>query len=455
MHIAPKHLVKRQAADTLPAAPSADGIGAEITASAGAAATSAPLLVTNGAGAVIATDSVPLIFGSGGAITVTSSTPVTSTTSSAPSTSAAASVSTSGSTSISTGTVVGICVGVFAGLAILILIVLWYLKRSAPKPRQRGVRGPTSPSTARNATGEDERRRSRMEPWSRLGDDEDRWEGMGGQNTEKNVDKSAESDKFSMFHKTPSMRTVSDEKGTPSEGHDNFDMSTMPNFAKYHPELAEEFAKAPERPFMGRVDGAPAISWDGETVGDDSFLSLRSVRMSDSGVLPTTVMARQTPPATTSTLHRWESAEVLTMDIADAPEVHDEIQKSDRDENPFADEVQRRKSVANPFFNAQATTTHNPFADANSVRSPRSRRSSVKTRSVSSNSDADTIRPAPNNHAIQSLIAALSIPDNSSAGDRNASSRASMQPSINSELYTPASETMNSFPMPPPTPKAV
>lgn len=436
MHIARNHHVKRQSSDDPLSVASAAGIGSATTAAATPViATGSLLLASQSVEAVSA--SFNLIATASGAITV-SSTPSAAISPSPSSSAVAAGAASSGSSSISMGTVIGICVGAFAGLAVLVLFVVWILKRTAPTSSRRAQGGPSA-SSPHNARGEDDRRRSRLEPWSKLGDDDDRWDGMHHA-AEKAGDHSVESDKFSMFHKTPSMRSASDEKG-----HNDFDMSTMPNFATYHPDLAEEFAKAPERPFMGRIDGAPVISWDGETVGDDSFLSMRSVRMSDTAVVatsPTTVMARQTPQATSSALHRWESAEVLTMDITDTPAPQD-----DESKNPFADEVEHRKSAANPFFNAQPGVTHNPFSDTYTVKG-RNRRSSVKSRSISTTSDG-------HEQAMQSLIAALDIPETlSPTPERDMASRVSMQPSINSELLTADNETMSAFPMPP-SPKAV
>ncbi|KAA1467575.1 hypothetical protein DENSPDRAFT_253819 [Dentipellis sp. KUC8613] len=441
MHITPPHLAKRQQ----PAAPSAAGIGGQSAAILSAAPTGS-LLLSEGDAAAPTSVFQPLVSNG---VTVTT-TPVSPTTSSAsPTSTPDADSSHDSGSSISTGAAVGISVGVAAFLACLILFVRWTLKRTTPKrgvARSRNAPSPSSPS--RSAPGS---KGSKPEPWTKLGDDDDRWEGMEKPASaralpeEKDItEKTSENEDLRMFNKTPSLRSVSEEKALTSEGGHNFDMSTMPNFAKYHPELAEEFAKAPERPFATRADGSPVVSWDGETA-HDSFLSLSSVRASATDTMsPTAVMARQTPQATASVLHHWESAEVLTMDdnkVEDSPE-----------QNPFADEVENRKSAANPFFNAQSAMpvsrgNNNPFSDNHSVRT---RRSSIKTARRSDVSEVSTIR---GNGAIQSLIAALDAPDVPDNKKRD-TIRSSIQASIESGYLTAEGESVSNFPMPP-TPKAV
>ena len=67
--------------------------------------------------------------------------------------------------------------------------------------------------------------------------------------------------------------------------------------SKYHPHLAEELAlQSPDKPFAHRQDSG--MSWDSGTSGDDHVTS----------------MAKVTPPTMSTQLHRWESAEVLSVD---------------------------------------------------------------------------------------------------------------------------------------------
>ncbi|KAI0045875.1 hypothetical protein FA95DRAFT_84491 [Auriscalpium vulgare] len=456
MHIKYPHLAKRQAPTD--ALPSANGLGTAVTA-ASLGDTHSTLLL-GGTDTVEPSVSVPLVAGEP-TITTTlppTSTPTTSSTdTSIPSVTSEAS-SSSRSSSISTGAVIGIAVGVFAVLLIIIMGVYRYIKHSTPRTREiRSRNGPSSPSSARNANGDADRRRSRAEAWNKLGD-EDQWEGKDGR---KGGDGqlAAGADKFAMFEKDPSLRS---NKALTSEGHGDFDPSTMPDFTKYTPGLASEFAQPPARPFVPRVDGSPVVSWDGETVGDDSFLSMRSVRMSSDAMSPTAVLVKQTPLATTSQPHLWESAEVITEDTAvaaataagtpapGAAEPHPA-------EHPFAEE-EARKSFGNPFFNAQSFQ-RDPFSDSHSVpKATRSRKSSVASvgtvqavqselqRADSTASDASTVRGQ--HHAMQSLIAALDFAP--PEGD-DALHRSSMQTS-ESLFLTAENESIISVPQ---TPKAV
>ena len=240
-----------------------------------------------------------------------------------------------------------------------------------------------------------------------------------------------------MFQRTIS--TASGEKS--SESHNRESVGTMQHFVKYHPDLAAEMASqgtvtgvdgsVPKPPpalqLMGRgLDMAPPISWDGETIGGESFISLHSgLANPTSPVMMAT--AKSTPLATTSSLHRWESAEVVHVsqigsDFSDYGEL----------QNPFADSASSVKSslkVQNPFFGARdqpvrrtiVPDTHkNPFADANAPRE---------------SSDA----------AIQSLIAALQNP---TSNDRIVS----LQSSVYSRMTGDDADSaisVTAFPYPP------
>jgi hypothetical protein len=224
-----------------------------------------------------------------------------------------------------------------------------------------------------------------------------------------------------MFHRTPS--TTSGEKS--SDGHGNREsIGTMQHFAKYHPGLAEEMASksaelgyvaitkpSPVQHLVGRttVDGVPTISWDGDTVGGDSFLSVHS-RLSGT-MSPTMTVAKFTPPATASGSHRWESAEVGHIDVYGS-----EMSEVGDSRNPFADAASVKsgisRRVTNPFFNAQeksqrrtllANTTpeSNPFTDSNTP-TPKP----VLDAETHSNNDTNF----NNSRAMQCLIAALDMP---------------------------------------------
>ncbi|OBZ72279.1 hypothetical protein A0H81_07903 [Grifola frondosa] len=143
---------------------------------------------------------------------------------------------------------------------------------------------------------------------------------------------------FSMFKKSPSVRTA---KTHTSEGDHVGELPPL-NFTTYHPGLAAELASEQPRahPFVVAAREDSGVSWGGTTVNDDSFLSMRSVRVESGTMSPTMVMAKMTPPATSSPIHRWESAEVLHAEEIEA-------------KNPFTDaHDERRAGGGNPFFNA-------------------------------------------------------------------------------------------------------
>lgn len=373
-------------------------------------------------GSVIVTDTSPtatalvqnttpvLDSGSATGIQLASSTPSASPTLS--STAPTVTTSPSSSSDISLGTVIGACVGAFILLILVISLAIHCSRRQ--KPQRRG--NASTFSQSRNAANNLSRQRSHLQPWDRLNDDKE------GQQDGSPRPPSGPMEKLgAMFHRTPS--TTSGEKS--SDGHGNREsIGTMQHFAKYHPGLAEEMASKsadlgcvvvtkppPVQRFVGRAtaDGVPTISWDGDTVGGDSFLSMHS-RLSGT-MSPTMTVAKFTPPATASGSHRWESAEVGHIDVYGS-----EMSEASDSRNPFADAASVKsgisRRVTNPFFNAQeksqkrvllANTTpeSNPFTESNTP-TPRP----FLDIEAQSNTDISL----NNSHAMQCLIAALEMP---------------------------------------------
>ncbi|KAJ7637694.1 hypothetical protein DFH06DRAFT_1138815 [Mycena polygramma] len=384
------------------------------------------------------------------------------------------------SSDIPIGTVVGACLGALAGCVLIILVGLW-LYKSGNKPR------PRSPSNAHKADKERAwiswTRTTTTSGRARTATPTKRWPSVGPM------------EKLTMFkNSSPSVRTA---YTTAPEPHDvpavtHFDHP----FAQYHPNLAKEFAQdngaelPTPRPFLARVEVAP-ISWDGDTVGRDSFLSLSSNHAASPSmaVSPGTAMAIPTPKLTSSEPHMWESAEVMQYD-------ENGVRRS-----PSRPNLGRRKSANNPFFGARMST----YSTTSRSRSQsRSRTPSFTSPSKVSLPDTNTmpapppvaytreekgkyraatppsptismapstitghdpfsdpivpIRPdhsshASNDRAMQSLIAALGT----SAADVQERLRvASMNPSIVSEsVYTDADEATlghQSWPVPPSRP---
>jgi len=423
---------RQQVTDTL-TAPSASGLSGGETASSGIDIGTSLLLGPSG---TAVSNSPPVPGGSAPTGPPTSSP--TSTQASATST-----------FSLPTGAVLGITVGVFL-IVLLTMFAIYahFRRRTASLARQRLTRRPPPAvhglESARGY-GQDKQLNG-ANGWE--GTDKSPSGAVEAANLTRAGAKTPDSDRFGLFEKEPSVQTVSD-KATASSNQ-SFDPSTMPNFAKFQSEPADDLITLPpSRPFVSREGTSPVISWDGETVNGDPFLSLHT--STSEPMSPSAVTARQTTPRTTdSAQHRWESAEVVMMDETptERPSVY-----SDAGQDPFGDESVPRKSLTghdsesrsgtNPFFNA---SQHNPFSD----RSTRSRKSSVSTvkrtrsRAASVASTVGTVRPGPSEGALLSLIAAL---DSTPIAPDDETNRTSMQ--TMASLYTPTENGL-----PPTTPKA-
>ncbi|KIP11215.1 hypothetical protein PHLGIDRAFT_159883 [Phlebiopsis gigantea 11061_1 CR5-6] len=325
MHLA-RHNNKRQA------------LGTDVSTVDASTPTATGLILASGTGVFEAPTAGPPIA-SGFTLTVTTSTPTADATS--PASSATSTASALKGSSVAVSTVVAACVGSFIGLALLICLFIWWARHPSTKNRSL----PRSPMAEnRNARGREEQDRARSQAWDKLEDD-GKWEGGMPPPTRQMSQQEMDEKNFPMFKKrSPSTRTTRTTKALEEHGFD------LPPIAKYHPDLAKQYAlEQPERPYAQREQSG--VSWDGETLGDDSFLSLRSVRIESGAMSPTMGMAaKMTPPAMPSQLHHWQSAEVLTVDDAD-----------NDDANPFADASSssggddRRRSNSNPFFSAGDT----------------------------------------------------------------------------------------------------
>ncbi|KAI0784235.1 hypothetical protein C8Q75DRAFT_401970 [Abortiporus biennis] len=364
------------------------------------------------------------------------------------------------------GTVIGAIIGAFGGLALIILIFLWYLKRPVKR--------------SRNARMAADQRRDRGRSWNMLGDNKDNVEGgQGSSPSQREMDEK----NFPMFKKTNSIRTTRTARALEEHG---IDLPPF-EFSKYHPTLAEELSlQAPSKPFTERQDSG--VSWgDNDTVKDDSFLSLRSVRMDSGTMSPTLHAGKATPVATVNAIHRWESAEVLTMD-GDTD--------SHSNQNPFADATEESpRSTTNPFFGGGADvyrSTSRARSRSNSRSSRHSRNASRASRGASvarsqvvsevpSIYPPDIVYPTPvpfvpthqagdsiasgssggafaaNEHAMKSLIAALDLTQEEVEERLRV---ASMQGSTLSRMsgvsqYDDESDigTIRGFPIPPQTPQ--
>ncbi|KAF4596723.1 hypothetical protein EYR40_007589 [Pleurotus pulmonarius] len=271
------------------------------------------------------------------------STP-TSSSSSLPTSSGSASAESavpSKSSGISTTTVVGACVGAFAGAVFLICIGLWLYRRSTQALKAR-ARAPLT-SISRNAR-HDRTDSHRGDPWNKLeSGDEDKWAGM--QTSEvghKNVEEKGTQESVGPMEKLTMFKTRSPSVRTAVTTKSNLDLP-LPIFDRMHAHPFNPYGGPPSlpgsvgsKPHLGSVDTGGSISWSSEQ--DGAYFNLRSDNFDINtarAISPSA--ARPTPPATTtSSLHQWESAEVVTYS------------------DPFDDDQgESRKSIHNPFFSAQ------------------------------------------------------------------------------------------------------
>ncbi|KAK0204750.1 hypothetical protein DFS33DRAFT_690201 [Desarmillaria ectypa] len=409
------HRIRRQTSDPLPAI-SVAGIASNGVTVGDVSSTATTLAYDSSATAAAVNSGVSVV------LETPSSTAKAKPTASSSSEPTATDASTT--KEIPIGTVVGACVGALVGAVFLIVLGIWLYKCATPKAKSKGL-VPTM-SAGRNARGEHERSRSRLENWDKLVDHPQ----SEGRYHMKEVDGGvsvAPMEKLTMFKKSPSVRTAYTHT---TEEPPHFDLEPHP-FSPYHPNLAKELASTdiqePVKPFAGRADST-ALSWN--STANESFLSLRSAHMSGS-MSPSLDMAIPTPPLTSSEPHRWESAEVVNFDGQQAEIV-------DPDKNPFNSPTERRRSFGNPFFNAQGSSVPVRSKTPDVPRIPRSEKG--KERAVNPFSDVHASNPihaytitrssAKNDQAIHSLIAAL---EGDSVSDAHLQA-----PSLQTSLYSSA-----------------
>ncbi|KAF9485192.1 hypothetical protein BDN70DRAFT_679190 [Pholiota conissans] len=464
-HGRPLHLAKRQAGTDPLVIPTAAGVITDgVTSVNTAVGTATNGLAFDSSAVTSVTESAPPLAPTNTApptITPTvSSTSSTSSTETATPTEAAV---TAASKNIALSTVIGTCVGAFIGASALIIFGVWIYRRYSRSLKKRAMsRGPLS--LGRNMTADQARRRSRLEPWNKLEDGDDKWEGMY-QTKERETDQVAPMEKLTMFKKTPSVRTAYTHKSTDVSAFD-FPQS----YADFDPKLAETLStssgKLPEpRPFMGRIDADPPQSWNSN--GSQSYLSVRT-QMSSGAMSPSLHMAIPTPPPTASQAHIWESAEVVHEVVH-----YSEAQSANVEHSDTLQVEDQRRSTHNPFFGARDADPRR--SRSNSVS--RSRSNSITTKSPTakgkermrySNDPFDDInesmpRPKFVQHlatassssteskekALQSLIAALDITEDDA---RTRLRIASMQPSLISNVSSMGGDiedVTRDFPLPP------
>ena len=306
--------------------------------------------------------------------------------------------------------VIGACIGTLIGATLLICLGVWFYRRSSrrPPPRARQMHPQAQSRGVDPST-----------PWTKFGDDEDKWEGRNGT--------SEKEDPFQVSLAPGVQRTSPQSRGRSLASNDH--PGSQPGaahepqpFAHYHPKLAEEMALEPPRPIG--VESQPKSSLDGSTTG--TFLSLGTVHIESGKMSPTFNVAKMTPPATSSRLHQWESAEVVNPELyAQEVELHDDpfSDKSTPTNYSPTETFGDRRSFHNPFFNAQqgshsrrpstvrkastVSVSSNPFDkdDEEIITMPKPKFVSHAAHESSSSGGS-----FGNEKAMQSLIAALDLP---------------------------------------------
>jgi hypothetical protein len=463
MHIQyPQHQhVRRQGPDPLGVPTDVSGINTNAaTVATQVVSTGGLQLNTNSAGGESVAPTIGLVPTAGdGPITITASAaslPASTAADASPSsTSAAAPVASASHSSVSLGAVVGACVGSIIGLGLLVLLVTWCNRRDREAKAELESRR-SKTAEARNAQGEQGRRRSRALPggaWDKLGSQhghgDDGSSRYSAQDPGASDPEKASMNMTAMFKGSASEHSASTHadalRSPPADAnYFNIDPSML---SKYHPHLAEEMSmsttgpQAPgPRPLVGRLDTSGAVSWDGETAAD-SFASLKSMRMS--GTMSPSVSAKATPAVTAGFgRHQWESAEVVTPENGSA-------YGDDDGAGEAGSPRSRRGSISNPFFSAQERVkAHNPFDDLHEHRPPMP----VPVPGIAHHAATDSNA----SEAMKSLIAALELPGAAASGPAAAEEAdlhrvTSMQPSIVSHASTIAyaEEVIPAFPLPP------
>jgi hypothetical protein len=332
---------------------------------------------------------------------------VTSTRADEPSQSPTESPALSGAKSvIPLSAVIGACVGAFVGAGLLICLGVWFYRRSSRRPPPRGrQKQPLAQARGVNPNA----------PWTRFGEELDKWEGRN-EMTEKGARSAALP---SGTQRTTGLHLTGKSQSNDDKRQHGATRQLQP-FSDYHPGLAEQMALEPPRP-VG-VDDQPKSSLDGSTAG--TLLSLGTVHIESGKMSPTFNVAKTTPPATTSRLHQWESAEVVDPDAhGQEVEVHPDPFSAQSTPTTYSttETFGDRRSLHNPFFNAHlgshsqhpsavrkspaVSESSDPFDEEETMTIPKPKFISHMVHDSSSSGGS-----IPNERSMQSLIAALELP---------------------------------------------
>jgi hypothetical protein len=321
-------------------------------------------------------------------------------------------------------------------------------------PEKRGAR-------ARGSNGQSKKRSA--ESWNKREEvgDEDKI-------SAKEIGSPIGMEHLTMFQKSPTVRSPMSENMTEESCTGIFDRP----FARYHPSSDQKPSESPHLMDRAVTKNPPSVPWDPEKDRKDALLSLRPADFEKSAGNNIS-KAIPTPPAVENELHRWESAEVLHFDAYSTPEGEPKVDDkkdsisvgSDKHLNPFLGEAEARKTVGNPFFNAQDFGSSD---SGNASPAPLSLKAQGKQRAIDpfvddSESPLMPVPPMPftkhtpssstasynSDRAIQSLVNALDV------SEQEVQERlriTSLQPSFVSadSIYPEEADVTSAFPLPPP-----
>lgn len=387
-----------------------------------------------------------------------------------------ASTSSAAKSSIPIGTVIGICVGVFAALAFALFLMA---RLSANTRKLRAIAQKKRRSTVvdgRNSRQDIERRKSGREMWVKMDDAEVQKEkftkakatpmSMHGNDEMTVRGEDDEADAKTYVERSVTVKSAKSTKTFKSIGY-GVGLGLTNTFRSNEPPPRLEFTDDDmgtgagfSRNTAPFARGTNPDSWDGSTIADDSFLSLKHASAAygvvSGNISPSIVQTHQTPPAIESSMHRWEEAEVVSPDGS-------EMYDSSKPKHPYA--------IASPVIVRDPSTkaSSNPFLDQNPFEdNPNSAflktpgAESTFASSVSSYSDygsppfsASDIQVGRQESALASLIAALNISPEEAKKRLSLAQTTPPHSAVSyASKYSDASGTSGiDFPMPPPLPQ--
>ena len=264
--------------------------------------------------------------------------------------------------------------------ALIVFSLCVYRRYSRSLENSARRRGPLN---HRNKQASEHQRRSHLEIWSKLEDNngDDTWEGSYQTRETKNAAPTEVTpmEKLTMFKKSASIRTAYTHKST-----DPAEFSFPASYAEFDPNLAAtlKVGSSGPQPQLKSTDSGQ-VSWAESKVNSVHSHVSSSMSLARNVAIPT-------PPPTVSHPHRWESAEVVHYAEGQSAEVVD----------PFEDEeAGSRKSFHNPFFSAQDyVPSHRQRSNSTSTTRSRSfSRTRSRANSTATQATQATVTPATAN----------------------------------------------------------